>query len=138
MGSSVAIGVPKMIDDDIYRAIRKLKNKSIAEQHQIPSFPVKDYYNVFAKPLNFLLYKQLFFLNIWKLSSVRLVFKSGNVKISTLINMRLQLSISEVKEMCFIVISLKPLIVLTTLYSCKRFLCLVCIIICLVFFFVHT
>src|SRR5699024_7128261 len=73
--------VTQVGEDDVYRAIRRLKPTITSGADQIPSFLVKDCGAVLTKPLtlifNLILHHSVF-PDAWKISSIRPVHKKGN------------------------------------------------------------
>lgn len=77
------ISVEYVSEDDVAKAIRKLKNKATAGDDQVPSFLIRDCSAVFLLPLKIIFNLSLqsaTYPSAWKIARVCPVFKSGDVK----------------------------------------------------------
>lgn len=75
------IQCPTISEDDVYKALRKMKPKMTTGPDGIPSFLLKDCAVIFSKPLSVifnLALKTCSFPSCWKVSKICPVFKKGN------------------------------------------------------------
>lgn len=75
------VNISEFSEDDIIAVIRKLKNKPTAGHDQIPSFLVKDCGGILVKPLTIifnLILKSSVFPDVWKISRICPILKSGD------------------------------------------------------------